>query len=85
MMEQAFAFLVKLPELIVKCIDISELRDNLKKSGEFIKFLLDRCRNLTQVCENYRNLGKEKDGLITDLKAEIIRIKQKLAKYENKD
>jgi len=85
MNEKAFEFLLKIPELLIKTVDIAILRDNIKEAGKFIKFLLSRCRNLTQVCENYRNMDKEKDGLITDLKAEIIEIKQKLAKLENKD
>ena len=78
MNEKALEFLLKLPELLIKTVTIAELKSNLRKSGEFIKFLSSRCRNLTQVCENYRNMSKEKDGLIDDLK-------QKLAKYENKD
>ena len=85
MSEKALEFLLQLPGLLIKTVTIAELKSNLRKSGEFIKLLLSRCRNLTQVAENYRNMGKEKDGLIADLKAEIIRIKQKLAKYENKD
>jgi phage shock protein A len=64
-------YLTKLPELIIKCVDIAQLKSALKQSEKFIRYLVDREKNLTQVCENLRNLVKEKEEENAKLRAKI--------------
>lgn len=64
-------FLAKLPDLIIKCFDIAQLKSALKESEKFIRYLVGREENLTQVCENLRNLVKEKEEENAKLRAKI--------------
>lgn len=64
-------YLAKLPELIIKCVDIVQLKKAVKDGEKFIRYLVDREKNLTQVCENLRNLVKEKEEENAKLRAKI--------------
>jgi tRNA threonylcarbamoyladenosine modification (KEOPS) complex Cgi121 subunit len=64
-------YLAKLPDLIIKCVDIVQLKKAVKDGEKFILYLVDREKNLTQVCENLRNLVKEKEEENAKLRAKI--------------
>jgi len=72
-------FLLELPNLIVKTVDIATLKDGLKNAGEIIEHLKGRESDLTQMVETFRQkyLSSEKENV--DLKKERSELKQENA------
>jgi hypothetical protein len=64
-------YLAKLPELIIKCVDIAQLKKAVKDGEKFIRYLVGREENLTQVCENLRNMLKKEQDENAKLRAKI--------------
>ena len=75
-------FLLELPNLIVKTVDIATLKDGLKNAGEIIEHLKGRESDLTQMVETFRQkyLSSEKEN--GELKQENADLKEEIAKLK---
>ena len=85
MIEGIPKLIITLGTLAGKLVNNAILKDAIKRSVNLLNWCYKEIRRLQQLLFNSIEREKQKDVIISDLKAEIIRIKQKLAKLENKD
>ena len=76
-------FLLKVPELLIKTVNIVQLKEAVKDSVEYINYLLRRETELTQICENFRQAGLEKEKENFGLKAENTELKKENFELKN--
>jgi cell shape-determining protein MreC len=75
-------FILELPELIIKTVNITSLKDALKTAGQIIDHLKSRESELTQMVETFRQkyLKSEKDN--AELKQENSELKEETARLK---